>query len=74
MDQVNNQWIFVSRPNNNGVSVLKHGRTGLKLASVSLYMDTPILHLRRYYGDGDLKFPTQCGISMSKKGFESLLI
>lgn len=71
MSPLNDSWVFINRPH--GLQQSDKPKVGSKLASVSLYSNTPILHLRRYFDEKDLQFPSTSGISMTKRSFENLL-
>ena len=69
----NNDWVFVSRVGNTETIVYNKNIIEVKLATVSSFMETPILHLRDFHGEHDLKLPLSCGVSMSKEGFMQLI-
>lgn len=47
--------------------------TGMKAVSVSCYRGQVLLHIRKYFGESDLKFPTKQGITLTRQEYEHFL-
>lgn len=63
------QWVFMTK----GTERVTQLGYGLKGASVTSYRGVVMLHLRRYYGETELKFPTKTGMTLTRQEFEHLL-
>ena len=63
------QYVFMSK----GPERITQLGSSLKGASVSAYRGAVILHLRRYFGESNLKFPTKTGLTLNRQEFEHLL-
>lgn len=53
--------------------LIKQLASGDKAVSVSAFNSLPKIHIRRYYGESDKKFPTRYGITMTKQEFVDLV-
>jgi hypothetical protein len=69
----------MSKPSCSNVYMSRQGEmitpldTGLKAVSVSAYNGVVMIHIRRYFGEIDKKFPTRYGITLSRREYEDLV-
>jgi hypothetical protein len=58
---------------NSGEIVTPLDYNGQKAVSVSTYRGVTSLHIRRYFGESELKYPTKIGISLTRQEFTNLI-
>ena len=73
MTYPNDDWVFVSRIGDKKMTLSTKNTSEVKLATVSLFMDIPILHLRDYQGQTDNMLPRHYGLSITRQGFVRLM-
>jgi hypothetical protein len=46
---------------------------GRNVASISTFRGVTSLHLRRFFGESDIKYPSRVGIALNRADFEHLI-
>lgn len=62
-------WFYMTR----GGETVRPVGDGVKAVFVSSFRGTTTLHIRRFFGESDKKFPTKMGLTLTRQEYEQLL-